>query len=81
MEGPARLKSKISNIEGLLEIIGAMRSLAAIRVQEGQNALAGVRGYAETVGEAIAQAVGIFGAPVAGWRLKTETASSVSPVV
>lgn len=79
MEGLARLKGKIVNIEGLLEIIGAMRSLAAIRVQEGQDALGGVRRYTETVSEAIAHAVGIFGGEVTGWR--TDLPGSRSTVV
>lgn len=79
MEGLARLKGRIGNIEALLEIIGAMRSLAAIRVQEGQESLEGVRRYTETVSATIAQAVEIFGADVTEWR--TDLPGSRSTIV
>lgn len=61
MEARARLQNKIASIEDLQEIIGATRSLAAVRVQQGHDALEGVRRYTGIVGKAIAGGVSLFG--------------------
>jgi len=69
MERLARLQTRIASIVELSEIIGAMRSLAAVRIQQGNAALEGIRRYTEIVGGAIAQAatlIGLDGAPVPG---------------
>ena len=47
------IESQIAGISELLDIVGAMRSLASMRVQEAHRALPGIRRYAETMAEAI----------------------------
>ena len=42
----AELRGQIDSMDGLLDIVGAMRSLAGMRLQEAQRALPGVRRYA-----------------------------------
>ncbi|MGB8273802.1 MAG: FoF1 ATP synthase subunit gamma [Alphaproteobacteria bacterium] len=59
------IQARIGSIEELLEIVGAMRSLAAVRVQQGQSALSGIREYTDVVGHAIARTVAEMGS-VAG---------------
>jgi F-type H+-transporting ATPase subunit gamma len=49
----AELQHHVASMSELREIVGAMRSLAAIRVQEAQQALAGIRSYADTMAQAI----------------------------
>ena len=51
------LQHRVTSMTELQEIMGAMRSLAAVRVQEAQQALAGIRKYADTVVGAIASAL------------------------
>jgi len=53
----AEINGHIASMAELLEIIGAMRSLAGMRVQESQRALPGVRRYAASVAEAIGAAL------------------------
>jgi len=50
-----RLKARISSLQELRELMRAMRALAASHVQEAQGALAGIRGYAEVIEDAIAE--------------------------
>ncbi|WP_024882262.1 F0F1 ATP synthase subunit gamma [Methylosinus sp. LW3] len=50
----ADIQAKIDSIGELRDIIGAMRSLSGMRVQEAQRALPGVRRYAEAVEAALA---------------------------
>jgi F-type H+-transporting ATPase subunit gamma len=49
----AEIESHIAGISELLDIVGAMRSLASMRVQEAHRALLGIRRYAETMAAAI----------------------------
>lgn len=59
----AELERHIASIGELRNIIGAMRSLAGIRVQEAQRALPAVRRYGQTVAEAVAAALSLVAAP------------------
>ena len=45
----AEIQSHIGNMGELLDIVGAMRSLAGMRVQEAQRSLPGIRRYAATM--------------------------------
>jgi F-type H+-transporting ATPase subunit gamma len=65
----AEINGHIASMAELHEIIGAMRSLAGMRVQESQGALPGIRHYAETVAEAIG----------AAWLLLPQTAPEGPP--
>ncbi len=49
----AEIQSHTASMAELLEIVGAMRSLAGMRVQEAQRALPGVRHYSNTTARAI----------------------------
>lgn len=53
----ADIQSHIASMRELREIVGAMRSLAGMRVQEAQRALPGIRRYADVVAEAIGAAL------------------------
>ena len=53
----AEIESQIAGISELLDIVGAMRSLASMRVREAHRALPGIRRYAETMAEAIGSAL------------------------
>src|SRR6516225_5847677 len=53
----AEIESQIAGISELLDIVGAMRSLASMRVQEAHRALPGIRRYAETMAAAIGSAL------------------------
>ncbi len=48
---------QLHNLHELRDIVGAMRAVAAIRVQEALAALDGTRAYAQVIGDAIAQAL------------------------
>ncbi len=70
----AAINGHIAGMGELLEIVGAMRSLAGMRVQEAQRALPGIRRYADCVAEAIGAALLLMpqpaheGAPGRGGR-------------
>jgi F-type H+-transporting ATPase subunit gamma len=53
----ADIQARIASIGELLNIVGAMRSLAGMRVQEAQRALPSIRGYAEAMRAAIQTAL------------------------
>ena len=53
----AEIETHIAGISELLDIVGAMRSLASMRVQEAHRALPGIRRYAETMAAAIGSAL------------------------
>ena len=48
------IQSHIASMSELLDVVGAMRSLASMRVQEAQRALPGIRRYAGTVAAGLA---------------------------
>ncbi|MGO9672998.1 MAG: FoF1 ATP synthase subunit gamma [Methylocella sp.] len=53
----AEIQGHIASMDELLDIVGAMRSLAGMRVQEAQRALPGIRRYAKSMAEAIGAAL------------------------
>lgn len=53
----AEIQGHIASMSELLDIVGAMRSLAGMRVQEAQRALPGIRGYAGSMAAAIGTAL------------------------
>ena len=53
----ADIEGHIVSVRELLNIVGAMRSLAGMRVQEAQQALPGIRRYAESMAAAIGSAL------------------------
>ncbi len=62
----AEIQSHIESIGGLLDIVGAMRSLAGMRVHEAQRSLAAIRHYSESVAASIAAALLLLPEPPAG---------------
>ena len=52
----------------LRDIVGAMRSLAGMRMQEAQRVLPGIRRYTETISEAIGDALLLLPDPIPGNR-------------
>jgi F-type H+-transporting ATPase subunit gamma len=59
----AEFQGHIASMSELLDIVGAMRSLAGMRVQEAQRALPGIRRYAGSMAEAIGGALLLVPAP------------------
>src|SRR5215471_10591675 len=53
----AEVETHVASISELLDIVGAMRSLASMRVQEAHRLLPDIRRYAETMAAAIAGAL------------------------
>jgi F-type H+-transporting ATPase subunit gamma len=53
----AEIERRITGIGELLDIVGAMRSLASLRVQSALKALPGIRRYTETMASAIGSAL------------------------
>lgn len=60
----ADIQGHIASMCELLDIVGAMRSLAGMRVQEAQRALPGIRGYAGSMAEAVGGALLLLPAPM-----------------
>jgi F-type H+-transporting ATPase subunit gamma len=59
----AEIQGHIASIGELLDIVGAMRSLAGMRVQEAQRALPGIRRYAESMAASIGGALLLMPSP------------------
>jgi F-type H+-transporting ATPase subunit gamma len=57
VERLSHVRARLQTLHELREIVGAMRAIAAARVQEAQAALDGTRAYAQVVGNAIAEAL------------------------
>jgi F-type H+-transporting ATPase subunit gamma len=53
----ADIEGHIASMQELHNIVGAMRSLAGMRMQEAQRALPGIRRYAESLAAAIGSAL------------------------
>ena len=49
----AEIRAHVASMGELLNVVGAMRSLASMRLQEAQRALPGIRRYAQTMANAI----------------------------
>jgi F-type H+-transporting ATPase subunit gamma len=60
MDELPRLRARISSLQEFRDLIRAMRGMAAARVQEAQGALAGIRGYAKVIDDAISAGVGLL---------------------
>lgn len=60
----AELRGQIASMDELLDIVGAMRSLAGMRLQEAQRALPGIRRYAESMAAAIGAALLLMPEPI-----------------
>ena len=60
----SEVQSHIASIGELLDVVGAMRSLAGMRVQESQHALPGIRSYADSMAAAIRSALLLMPQPV-----------------
>ena len=60
----AELRGQIGSMDELLDIVGAMRSLAGMRLQEAQRALPGIRRYAESMAAAIGAALLLMPQPI-----------------
>jgi F-type H+-transporting ATPase subunit gamma len=60
----SEIQSHIANMGELQEIVSAMRSLAAMRVQEAQRALPGIRSYADSMATAIGSAMLLMPQPM-----------------
>lgn len=66
----SEIQGHIASMHELLDIVGAMRSLAGMRVQEAQHALPGVRSYADSMAAGIGSALLIMRQPVTETRQK-----------
>ena len=62
----AEIQAHIGGMSELRDIVGAMRSLAAMRVQEAEHALCGIRRYAEMMLAAIGAGLLLVPEPAAG---------------
>jgi F-type H+-transporting ATPase subunit gamma len=56
----ADIEARLASITELQDVVGAMRSIAAARLQQAVGALAGTRAYAEVVAGAVASAVALL---------------------
>lgn len=61
----SEIQSHIASMDELLDVVGAMRSLAGMRVQEAQHALPGIRSYADSMAAAIGGALLLMQPPLA----------------
>jgi F-type H+-transporting ATPase subunit gamma len=78
----ADLQARIRSLGELREVVGAMRSLSAVRVQQAHETLLGVRQYTSIVESALAQAVRCLpAAPRLAARDDSQTAAPVTTVV
>jgi F-type H+-transporting ATPase subunit gamma len=59
----AQIQSQIAGMDELLDIVGAMRSLAGMRIQEAQRSLPAIRRYAEAMAGAIGAALRLMPEP------------------
>jgi F-type H+-transporting ATPase subunit gamma len=64
----AEIQGQIASMDELLDIVGAMRSLASMRVQEAHRAVPGVRRYAGSMAAAIGAAIMLLPQPEPGRR-------------
>ena len=56
----ADIEARLASITELQDVVGAMRSIAAVRLQQAAGSLAGTRAYAEVVTGALARAVALL---------------------
>jgi F-type H+-transporting ATPase subunit gamma len=60
----AEIQGRIASMDELLDIVGAMRSLAGMRLQEAQRALPGIRSYADSMAAAVSGALLLLPEPM-----------------
>lgn len=60
MESLQTLKHRVASMSDLMDIIGALRALAGIRVQEAQATLQGIRLYSNSIANALGQAANLL---------------------
>jgi F-type H+-transporting ATPase subunit gamma len=77
MERLSEIQARIKNLGELGDVVGAMRSLAAVRVQQARGALPALLKYTTVVEEALADAFAL--APGAGEPAGDDAASERSP--
>jgi len=65
MSRTAELASRLKSMAELLDVVGALRALAGVRLQEAQAALAGVRRYSDISARAVGGALGLAATPPA----------------
>jgi len=63
MTGLTEIQRHIAAMDELHEIVGAMRSLAGMRIQEAQRALSGVRRYADSLAAGLGAALALMPVP------------------
>jgi F-type H+-transporting ATPase subunit gamma len=61
----AEIQGHIGSMDELQDIVGAMRSLAGMRVQEAQRALPGIRHYAQSLAGSVGAALALLPEPAA----------------
>ncbi|MFD2234537.1 F0F1 ATP synthase subunit gamma [Phaeospirillum tilakii] len=61
MDRPETVRARIDSVAQLQEVVGAMRSLAAMRMQQASESLDGIRRYAAIVAAGLAQALRLAG--------------------
>lgn len=76
MEQLARIEARLESLSDLGELVGALRSMAASRVREAQDALAGTRAFCSIVERAIAEI-----APICAASTDTDSGSGAVIVV
>ena len=59
MERLDEVRARIAGVEGLRDVVGALRSLAAVRMQQAAERLPGLRRYEETIAGAIGWALAL----------------------
>ncbi len=60
----SEIQGHMASMDELLDIVGAMRSLAGMRLQETQHALPGIRGYADSMATGIGSALLLMPQPL-----------------
>ena len=78
MERLTEIETRISSFAQLQDVISVMRSLAATRVQQAQNALAAIRAYSDTIGSSIAKAESCL---TSDWSGRRRDGSSVHGLI
>ena len=79
MERLSEIQARLKNLGELAEVVGAMRSLAAVRVQQAHGALPAVRKYTAVIEGALAQAFAL--GPGAAEPSSTSGAASGSAAI
>lgn len=64
MKRLSEIEAHIASAHDLLEIVGAMRSLAGMRVQEAQGVLSGIRRYADAMATGVASTALLLAEPL-----------------